>query len=53
MGSLGSVDLSYHVRFCYLPLKQWVVQFDNEKLYWLNYVLLMCTPTTTLNLSLQ
>ncbi len=26
-----SVDLSYPVRFCNLPLKQWVVQFDNEK----------------------
>ncbi len=25
-----SVDLCYPVRFCYLPLKQWVVQFDNE-----------------------
>ncbi len=37
----------------YLPLKQWVVQFDNEKCYLLNYVLLMCTPTTTLNLTLQ
>ncbi len=38
--------------FAYLPLKQWV-QFDNEKFYLLNYVLLMCTPTTTLNLPLQ
>ncbi len=48
-----SVDLSYPIRFSYLPLKQWVVQFDNEKCYLLNYVLLMCTPTTTLNLPLQ
>ncbi len=31
------------VRFCYLSLKQWVVQFDNEKCYLSNYVLLMCT----------
>ncbi len=31
-----SVDLSYPVRFCYLPLKQWVVQFDNEKFYLLS-----------------
>ncbi len=30
------VDLSYFVRFCYLPLKQWVVQFDNEKFYLLS-----------------
>ncbi len=37
----------------YLPLKQWVVQFDNEKCYLSNYVLLMCTPTTTLNPPLQ
>ncbi len=48
-----SVDLSYPVRFCYLPLKQWVVQFDNKKCYLSNYVLLMCTPTTNLNLPLQ
>ncbi len=48
-----SVDLSYPVRFSYLPLKQWVVQFDNEKCYLFNYVLLMCTLTTTLNISLQ
>ncbi len=34
-----SVDLCYPVRFCYLPLKQWEVQFDNEKCYLLNYVL--------------
>ncbi len=42
-----SVDLSY------LPLKQWVVQFDNEKYYLLNYILLICTPTTTPNLPLE
>ncbi len=30
-----SVDL------CYLTLKQWVVQFNNEKCYLLNYVLLI------------
>ncbi len=48
-----SLNLSYPVRFSYLPLKQWVVQFDNEKCYLLNYILLMCTPTTTLNLSLR
>ncbi len=48
-----SVDLSYPVRFSYLPLKQWVVQFDNEKYYQLNYILLICTPTTTLNVPLQ
>ncbi len=48
-----SVDLCYPVRFCYLPLKQKVVQFDNEKCYLLNYDLLMSTPTTTLNLPLQ
>ncbi len=48
-----SVDLSYPVRFCYLPLKQWEVQFDNKKCYLSNDVLLMCTPTTTLNLPLQ
>ncbi len=41
------------LRFGNLPLKQRVVQFDNEKCYLLNYVLLMCTPTTTLNLSLE
>ncbi len=34
------------------PIKR-VVQIDNEKFYLLNYVLLMCTPTTTLNLPLQ
>ncbi len=48
-----SVDLCYPVRFCYLPLKQWVVQFNNKIFYRLNYVLLMCTPTTTINLPLQ
>ncbi len=48
-----SVDLLYSVRFCYLPLKQWVVQFNNKKCYLLNYDLLMSTPTTTLNLPLQ
>ncbi len=48
-----SVDLSYPVRFCFLPLKQWVVKFNNEKYYPLNYVLLMYTPTTTLNLPLE
>ncbi len=42
-----SVDLSYPVRFCYLPLKQWVVQFDNEKCYLLDCVLLTSTPTQT------
>ncbi len=49
----SSVDLSYPVRLCYLPLKQWVVRFDNEKCYLLNSVLLMCATTTTLNLPLQ
>ncbi len=29
------------------------LQFDNEKFYLLNYVLLMCTPTTTLNIPLK
>ncbi len=48
-----SVDLSYPIRFCYLPLKQWEVQFDNEKCYLLNYVLWMYAHTTTLNLPLQ
>ncbi len=46
-------NVTYLVRFRYLPLKQWVVQFDNEKCYLLNYVLLMCPPTTTLNLPVQ
>ncbi len=46
-----SVDLSNPVKFSYLPIKQWVVQF--EKCCLSNYVLLMCTPTTNLNLPLQ
>ncbi len=29
----GLAGLYYPVRYCYLPLKQWVVQFDNENYY--------------------
>ncbi len=35
------------------PIKTVVVQFDNEKCYLSNYVLLKFTPTPTLNLPLQ
>ncbi len=35
------------------PIKQWLLQFDNEKFNQLNNILLMCTPTPTLNLPLQ
>ncbi len=37
----------------YLPLKQWVVQFDNKKCYLLNYILLMSEPITTINWPIQ
>ncbi len=46
-----AVDLCYPVRFCYLPLKQWVVLFDNEKCNLLNCFINVYTyhnPTPTL-----
>ncbi len=36
-----------------LPPNKTVVQFNNEKSYLSNYVLLMCIPTTTINLPLE
>ncbi len=47
-----SVNLSYR-QILLPPIKTVVEQFDNEKFYLLNYVLLMYTPTTTLKLPLQ
>ncbi len=43
-GQICSVDLCYPVRFCYLQLKQQVVQFNKEKCYLSNYGLNLNLP---------